>query len=88
MTYIFGPFNVISNYKVIFGQDLLQKLGINLDLNNFVDWKETKIPMISINCKIRTNFTIQDRKILKVQQIELTNMRYQIQKDKFERNEK
>ena len=45
----------------MFGQDLLRELGINLDfLNNFVSWKETKIPMKSINCKMRTNFVIQD----------------------------
>ena len=48
-THIFASFHVTShknNYDVIFGQDLLRELGINLDFqNNFVQWKETKIPM-------------------------------------------
>ena len=44
---------------MIFGQKLLQELGINLDFqNNFVGWKETKIPMKSIDYKMRTNFAI------------------------------
>ena len=45
--HIFAPFHVTnqkSNYDVIFGQDLLQQLGINLDFqNNSVIWKEIKI---------------------------------------------
>ena len=50
-----------SNSNVIFGQDLLRELGINLDFQiNLVGWKETKILMKSINCKMRTNFAIQD----------------------------
>ena len=65
-THIFAPFHVTSqnsNYNVIFGQDLLQELGVNLDFqNSFVGWKEIKIPMKSINCKIRTNFVIQEIK--------------------------
>ena len=36
------------------------ELEINLDFqDNFVIWKETKIPMISINYKMRTNFSFQ-----------------------------
>ena len=46
---IFAPFHVTSQkriYDIIFGPDLLQELGINLDFqNNFVGWKETKIPV-------------------------------------------
>ena len=45
--HIFAPFHITSqksNYDVIFGQDLLCELGMNLDFqNNFVGWKETKI---------------------------------------------
>ena len=66
MAHIFASFHVTSpqsNYDVICGQDLLWELGINLDFeNNIIGWKETKIPMISINCKIRTNFAIQKSK--------------------------
>ena len=57
--HISAPFHVTSpkvNYNVIFGRDLLRELGINLD---FQLWKETKIPMKSIHCKIRANFAIQ-----------------------------
>ena len=54
--HIIAPFHVtsqISNYDAIFGRDLLRELGINLDFqNNFVIWKETKIPMKSTNCKM------------------------------------
>ena len=51
---------------MIFGQDLLQELAINLDFqNNIVGWKETKIPMKLINCKMRTNFAIQESKNIK-----------------------
>ena len=63
---IFAPFHITSrksNYNIIFGRDLLQEIGINLDFqNNFVDWKETKTPMKSIDCKMRTNFAIQGSK--------------------------
>ena len=56
-----------SDYDVIFGRDLLQEFGINLDFqNNFVGWTETKIPMKSIDYKMRTNFAIQESKILDV----------------------
>ena len=45
MAHIFAPFHVTShknNYDVIFSQDLLQEIGINLDFqNNFVQWKDT-----------------------------------------------
>ena len=64
--HIFAPFHITSqksNYIVIFGRDLLWKLGINLDFqNNFVRWKETKISIKLINCKMRTNFAIQESK--------------------------
>ena len=56
MAYIFASFHVTrqkSNYNVIFGQDFQ---------NNFVSWKETKIPIKSIDYKIITNFSIQDSK--------------------------
>ena len=60
--HIFGTFHVTSqksNYNVMFGRYLLRELGMNLDFqNNFLDWKETKRPMKSINCKMRTNFKI------------------------------
>ena len=64
MAHIFAQIHITSqksNYDVIFGQDLLQELGINLGFqNNFVGWKETKIPMKSTNCKMKTNFAIQE----------------------------
>ena len=64
--HIFTPFHVTSqksNYNVIFGQDFPWEVGINLDFqNNFDGWKETKTPMKSINCKVRTNFVIQEKK--------------------------
>ena len=67
--HIFTPFHLTnqkSNYNVIFGQNLLQELEINLDFqNNFLDWKETKIPMRYINCKMRTNFEMQESKNIK-----------------------
>ena len=65
----FAPFHVTSqksNYNVIFGQDLLQELGLKSDFqNNFVGWKETKIPTKLFNCKMRTNFAIQESKNIK-----------------------
>ena len=66
MAHIFAPFHVTnqtSKNDVIFGQDFLRELGINLDFqNNFVGWKETKISMKLIKSKMRTNFIIQERK--------------------------
>ena len=51
---------------MIFGRDLLQELGINLDFqNNFVAGKETTIPLKLIKYKMRTNFAIQESKIIK-----------------------
>ena len=51
--YIFVPFDVTCqkrNYDVIFVKDLLWELGVSLDFqNNFVGWKETKIPIKPIN---------------------------------------
>ena len=51
--HIFAPFSVTSpksNYNVIFGRDLQQGFGINLDFqNNFVGWKESKILIKSFN---------------------------------------
>ena len=50
-----------SNHDIIFGRNLLCKLGINLDFQHtFVAWKEIKIFMKSINCKMRTNFVTQE----------------------------
>ena len=67
--HIFAPFHVThlkSNYNVIFGRDLLQEIKINWDFQiKFVGWKEDKLLMKSINCKIRTNFAIQERKNMK-----------------------
>ena len=62
--HIFVPFHVTrqkSNYNVIFVLDVLQKIKIKLDFrNNFLGWKETKIPMKSINSKMTTNIAIQE----------------------------
>ena len=67
--HMFAPFHVTSqksNYNVIFGQDLLRELERDLDFqNNFVGWKEIKIHMKSMNCKMRSNFTIQEIKNMK-----------------------
>ena len=67
--HIFAPFHVTSqnsNYNVIFGQNLLWEHRIILDFQNtFVGWKETKIPMKSINSKMKTNFAIQESKNIK-----------------------
>ena len=64
--HISAPFHVTdqrSNYDVIFGRDLLRELGISLDFqNNFVGWKESKIPMKPLNCKVKKHFQIQDSK--------------------------
>ena len=64
--HISAPFHVTdqrSNYDVIFGRNLLRELGISLDFqNNFVGWKESKIHMKPINCKIKKHFAIQDSK--------------------------
>ena len=66
MVHIFALFHITrqkNNYNIIFEKDLLQEVGINLDFQNyFVGWKETKIPMKSINCKMRTNVVIQESK--------------------------
>ena len=65
---LFHVTNQKNNYNVIFGRYLLWELGINLDFqNNFVGWKETKIPMNLINCKMRTNFAFKESKILRLQ---------------------
>ena len=57
--HIFAPFHITSqksNYNVNFGRDLLWELKIYLDFqNNFVGWKETKIPMKSMNYKMSTD---------------------------------
>ena len=61
--HIFAPFHVTnqkSDYDVIFVQDLQRELGIHLDFQT-----KTKIPMKSINCKMRTNFAIQESKNIK-----------------------
>ena len=66
MAHIFVPFHVTSpknNYDVIFGRDLRQMLGINIDFQiNFVGWKETNVPMKLNKCKIRIHFAIQEGK--------------------------
>ena len=68
-TQIFALYQVTSqksHYNIIFCQGLLWELGISLDVqNNFFGWKETKIPKTSINCKMRSNFTIQESKNVK-----------------------
>ena len=52
--------------SLIIDQDLQHELLINLDFQiNFVGWKETKIPMILIICKIRTKFAIKESKKIK-----------------------
>ena len=66
--HIFAQFHVTSqsNYNEFFGQDLIRKIGTNLYFQKiFVGWKETKILMISMNCKMRTNVAIQERKNIK-----------------------
>ena len=67
--HIFTLFHVTSqksNYDITFGRDLQRELGKNLLFqNNIVGLKETNIPMKSINCKMKTNFTIQDSKNIK-----------------------
>ena len=64
--YISAPFHMTtkkSNYNVIFGENLLRELGIQLDFpNNFIGWQDTNLPMKPIDCKVRTYFTIQDGK--------------------------
>ena len=55
-----------------FVRDLQREVGIKLDFqNNFVSWKESKMRIKYINCKIRTNFTIQENKYKKMQHLEL-----------------
>ena len=62
--HISAPFHVTtkkSNYDVIFGRDLLQELGIQLDFqHNSIGWQYINLPMKAIDCKMRTHFTIQD----------------------------
>ena len=64
--HIFAPFHMatkISNYDVIFGRDLLQELGTQLDFQNkFIGWKDINLSIKPIVCKMRTHFTIQDCK--------------------------
>ena len=58
---IFVPFHISSqksNYNVIIVRDLLR-------VHNYVGWKETNIPMKSINRKMRTNFANQESKNIK-----------------------
>ena len=66
IAHTFASFHVTSqksNYHVIF----LWELGRNLDFqNNFVGWELTKIPMKSINCKMRSNSAIQKSKNIKI----------------------
>ena len=64
--HISAPFHVAnqqSNYNVIFGRHLLQELEMTKDFqNNFVSWKETKIPMTTINSKLKKYVTIHNSK--------------------------
>ena len=56
----FAPFHITiktSNYNVIFGRDLLWKLGIQVDFQTNIN-----LPMKPIDCKMRTHFTIKDSK--------------------------
>ena len=66
MPYISAPFHVTtkkSNYNITFGRDLLQELVIQLVFqNNFIGWKDIDIYTKPIDCKMKTNFTIQDCK--------------------------
>ena len=82
--HMFASFHItsqISNYNVIFGQDLLRGLEINLDFqDNFIGWKETNIPMKSLNYKVRIHFIIQESKNIK----SVTNRIEQILNDKYE----
>ena len=76
MARIFASFQMTSqksNCDVIIDRHLSLELGRNLNFqNHFVGWKETNIPMKSINYKMRTNSEIQEStKILRVQLIEL-----------------
>ena len=67
--HIFASFHVTrqkSNYKVMIDQDLLRDFGMNLDLqNNFVCWKETKMPMKSIKYELKTYFVLKKDKHIK-----------------------
>ena len=48
---------------VIFGRDLFQELGIQLDFqNNIIGWHDINVPMKLLNCKMRTHSTVQDSK--------------------------
>ena len=64
--HISAPFHVTtkkSNYDIIFGRDVLQELGIQLDFqNNFIGWQNINLPMKPMDCKMRTHFTNQDSK--------------------------
>ena len=60
--HIFAPFHVTSqksNYIVIFGRNLLQELGINLEKQ--IQWMERNQDIH----EIKTNFTIQESKNIK-----------------------
>ena len=63
MAHIFASFHVtsqISNYNIIIDQDSLWEFGTTLYFQkNFFGWKEIKILMTPINCKMRTNFAIR-----------------------------
>ena len=51
--HISAPFHVTtkkSNYNVIFGRNLLQEIGIQLDFKNtFIGWKDINLPMEPID---------------------------------------
>ena len=72
--HIFAPFHVTSqkstsNCDVIFGRPFLRVVGISPDFqkNYFGSKINNKVPMKLINCKMRTNFAIQDSQNIKIQ---------------------
>ena len=62
MTHISGPFHITAkkcNFDKIFGRNLLQKSGIQLDFqNNFISWQDINIPMKAVDHKMSTHFRI------------------------------
>ena len=67
--HISAPFHVTTkkyNCDVIFGRNLLQELGIQLDFqNNFIGWKDINLSIKLVKCKMRIHFTIQDSKYVR-----------------------
>ena len=45
---------------------MLRELGIQIDFqNNSIRWDDINLPMKPIDCKMRTHFTINDRKYIR-----------------------